>query len=59
MNNNYSVQNISNELLEEIKNALVSVSNFGSVEIFVQQGNVTQITVRKIKKTASHIKSPK
>ncbi len=52
MKNNYSVQNdISDSLMEEIKAALVSVKTFGSVEIFIQKGNVTQITVRKIKKT--------
>ena len=37
-------------LLEEIKNVLKSVS-FGSVEIYVQNSKVTQLTVRKIVKT--------
>ena len=52
MKNNYSIQNdISDTLLEEIKVALQSVKTFGSVEIFIQKGSVTQITVRKIQKT--------
>lgn len=36
----------------EIKKALQSVSTYGSVEIYVQKGIVSQITVRNIKKTA-------
>jgi len=39
------------ELISEIKNALKSV-RYGSVEIFVQDNTVTQITVRNIKKTS-------
>jgi len=48
-------------LIEEIEKALQSVS-FGSIEIFVQDKIVTQITVRNIKKTSvgiSRIKSQK
>lgn len=41
------------DLVIEITKALKSVQGFGSVEIYVQNGNVTQITVRKIKKTAN------
>lgn len=37
-------------LLEEIRNVLKTVS-FGSVEIYVQNSKVTQLTVRKIVKT--------
>lgn len=51
----YSVKNFSNELLDEIKKALSSI-NFGSLEIYVQSGNVTQITVRQIKKTSGSSK---
>jgi hypothetical protein len=40
----------STALLDEIKNVLKSVS-FGSVEIYVQNSKVTQLTVRKILKT--------
>jgi hypothetical protein len=49
----YSVKRISETLVVEIKKALKGVRNFGSVEIFVQNGVVTQITVRNIKKTAN------
>jgi len=37
-------------LLDEIKSVLKTVS-FGSVEIYVQNSKVTQLTVRKIVKT--------
>lgn len=45
---------VSSHLLSEIKEALESV-NFGSIEIFVQDKVVTQITVRNIKKTSVEI----
>lgn len=48
----YSTQNISARLIEELKQALRSVSSYGSVEIYIQEGVVTQITVRNIKKTS-------
>ena len=38
-------------LVEEIVGALQSVGGFGSIEIYVQNHSVTQITVRNIKKT--------
>lgn len=47
----YSVKRVSDTLLVEIKKALKGVNNYGSVEIFIQNGVVTQITVRNIKKT--------
>lgn len=49
----YSIKRVSETLLLEIKKALKGVNNYGSVEIFVQNGVVTQITVRNIKKTGS------
>ncbi len=49
----YSTKNISPILLLEIKKALKSVDNFGSIEIYVNDGIVTQVTVRNIKKTTS------
>ena len=49
----YSVKRISETLLLDIKKSLKGVKNYGSVEIIVQDGVVTQITVRNIKKTAS------
>lgn len=49
----YSVHKVSETLVSEIVSALKTVQEYGSVEIFVQKGFVTQITVRKIKKTGS------
>ncbi len=45
---------IPQHLLSEIKDALESVK-FGSIEIFVQNSVVTQITVRNIHKTSVEI----
>jgi len=53
---NLSRQKISHSVVEEITSALKSVRHFGSVEIYIQKGVVTQITVRNIKKTNSKIK---
>jgi hypothetical protein len=47
----FSTKKISQTLVGEIKKSLKSVKNFGSVEIYVQNGVVTQITVRNIQKT--------
>ncbi|MCX7928211.1 MAG: DUF2292 domain-containing protein [Patescibacteria group bacterium] len=48
----YSInESISKVLLDEIILALKTVKSYGSVEIYIQKGVVTQITVRKIKKT--------
>jgi hypothetical protein len=44
---------VSENLVSEIKKSLRSVSSYGSIEIYVQNGKVTQITVRNIKKTAN------
>lgn len=49
----YSIKKISDGLLQEIKLALQGVDDYGSVEIFVQDGVVTQVTVRNIRKTAN------
>jgi hypothetical protein len=51
MNKDYSITNISKTLVNEIVTSLKSIRSFGSVEIYVQNGKVTQITVRNIKKT--------
>lgn len=51
----YSTKRISSQLIEEIKTALQSV-NFGSIEIYVSDSNVTQITTRTIKKTSTSVK---
>ena len=47
----FSTKRITSDLVDEIKVALKSVQAYGSVEIYVQKGVVTQITVRNIKKT--------
>ncbi|KKU12048.1 MAG: hypothetical protein UX19_C0009G0003 [Candidatus Woesebacteria bacterium GW2011_GWA1_45_8] len=49
----YSVKKVSPTLIVEVKKALKSINSHGSVEIYVQSGVVTQITVRNIKKTTS------
>lgn len=48
----YSVKNFSPKLILEIKKALSSVEDYGSLEVYIQKGVVTQITVRNIKKTS-------
>ena len=47
----YSTDKISQSLMTEVKSALESVKSYGSVEIYIQNGVVTQITVRNIRKT--------
>lgn len=54
MDKNKSVKKISKELLDEIVSSLQSAAPYGSVEIYLQNNNVTQVTVRKIKKTNGH-----
>lgn len=51
LKNSYSTKKLSPVLLNEIKEALKNVAEFGSIEIYVQNSSVTQITIRKIKKT--------
>ena len=46
----YKTSNISDKLFQEIKEALSGL-DYGSVEIYVTGGEVTQITKRQIKKT--------
>jgi len=41
----------NNRLIEEILQALQELGGWGSIEVFVQNGKVTQITKRAIKKT--------
>jgi hypothetical protein len=53
----YSTHTISETLLSEITEAIKNVSPYGSVEIYVQDNIVTQITVRNIKKTTQNKKS--
>jgi len=41
----------NNRLIDEIIQALKELGGWGSIEVFVQNGKVTQITKRAIKKT--------
>ena len=47
----YSTKRVTDQLLVEIKQAIKNIRGFGSVEIYVQDHKVTQITERNIKKT--------
>lgn len=53
--NKHLVTQVTPTLLEEIKTALTNIRGWGSVEIYVQKGRVTQITERNIKKTDHEI----
>jgi hypothetical protein len=46
----YSAQSMTPALLTEIEVALSRVMPYGSIEIYVQNSIITQITVRNIKK---------
>jgi len=52
----YSIKRVSSALLDEIKQALKDVKGWGSVEIYIQNYQVTQITSRNIKKTNHNLK---
>lgn len=47
---------INKRLLEDLSQALNDLGGWGSVEMFVQNGKVTQITKRAIKKTNHRLK---
>lgn len=47
----YSTKHANDELLQEISDALKNIRGWGSVEIYVQDFKVVQITERNIKKT--------
>ena len=47
----YSAKRVSKQLVIEISKALKSIDSHGSVEIYVADTTVTQITVRNIRKT--------
>lgn len=53
----YSTKKITKDLVDEIRQALKNVRGWGSVEIYVQDFKVTQITERNIKKTSLNIKN--
>ncbi|MDP3941149.1 MAG: DUF2292 domain-containing protein [bacterium] len=48
----YSTTKIQDDLVDEIKEALKNIRGWGSVEIYVQDYKVVQITERNIKKTS-------
>lgn len=47
----YSTKRVSKPLMNEVTKAIKSIDAYGSVEIYIQDSIVTQITVRNIKKT--------
>jgi hypothetical protein len=47
-----SQMKVSTQLVEELIQALKELGGWGSVEVYVQGGKVTQITKRAIKKTS-------
>jgi len=49
----YSTKKVNDPLVKEIVEALKNIRGWGSVEIYVQDFKVVQITERNIKKTAS------
>ncbi|KKU57032.1 MAG: hypothetical protein UX78_C0001G0085 [Candidatus Amesbacteria bacterium GW2011_GWA2_47_11] len=51
--NKYSIQSLSPSLIDEIVHSLKMIHGYGSLEIYVQDNTVTQITVRNIKKTST------
>lgn len=54
MSGTYSTKSISKTLINELEQALKSVGPFGSVEVYIQNHTVTQITLRNIKKTSTN-----
>lgn len=50
MGNNLSTK-ISTSILAELEHALSLISGYGSIELYIQDGVITQITARNIKKT--------
>ncbi|KKU64376.1 MAG: hypothetical protein UX87_C0007G0062 [Candidatus Amesbacteria bacterium GW2011_GWA1_47_16] len=53
--NKYSIKDPSQNLIKEIIESLKMVQGYGSLEIYVQDHMVTQITVRNIKKTSTKV----
>lgn len=51
----YSTKKIQEDLVEEILEALKNIRGWGSVEIYVQDFKVVQITERNIKKTSNKL----
>lgn len=51
----YSTKKVSQDLIEELKQAIKNVKGWGSIEVIVQDNKVTQISVRNIKKTSHNV----
>lgn len=49
---------VTPQLAKDIQNALESVKGYGSVEIFIQDSKITQITTKSIKKTNQDSPNP-
>jgi hypothetical protein len=52
----HSTKKITRELVDDLKQALKNVGGWGSVEIYIQDHKVTQITARNITKTNHSIR---
>lgn len=51
----HSPLTVSSQLIKELVQSIRQVDGYGSVEIYIQNHIVTQITVRNIKKTTAKI----
>ncbi len=51
--NKYSTKNISDGLLKELSESIKKIDGWGSIEVFIQNHCVTQITEKNIKKPNS------
>lgn len=49
---------VNGQLIDELVQALRELGGWGSVEVYVQNGKVTQITKRAIKKTNHSLEKP-
>ena len=49
---------MNKKLINEVSKALKELGGWGSIEVYVQNNKVTQITKRAIKKTNHEIESP-
>jgi len=59
MASNYSTKNVSEHLIEELVQSIQNIRGWGSIEIFIQDFNVTQITEKNIKKSNGNVLSAK
>jgi len=50
MNGSFSTKEISDKLKQEVLESIQNVKGWGSVEIIIQNYNITQITEKNIKK---------